>query len=644
MPRGPLLILLAFALAAAAATGAIGARGQSPPAPPHAVVRVDQVGYPAGATKRAYLMSEKSDPGAAFRVVASSGRVVFRGHAGRSTGGWSARYSHVYPLDFDHVRTTGTYTVVVSGAKSPRFRIEPPRKLYAGALANSLFFYEAERDGPDFIRSALRTAPGHLNDEHAMTYLTPKPNADDGFNGDLKPLGVRIDASGGWWDAGDYPKFVETTSYTVALMLLRVRDYPAELGAGAGRSNFASEAAFGTDFLLRMWNDRTRTLYYQVGIGEGNSKIVGDHDIWRLPQADDTYGGKNPRFRYIRHRPVFRAGPPGSRVSPNLAGRDAAAFALCYQDFRRSRPWRSAASSRGSTSSISPTPRRRGRSSPSSRTTSIPRAPGRTTSSSAPSSSTTRSPPDTGRPGSRTSSRSTTSASRRTGRAGTSTAATTGPTRSTSTTSRGSRTRSSIARSAGPDTCPGCRRPAPPSSAISSTSSPVRSGRRAGIRSGSASPGRNGTRLPTAPASPSRRASRPAHRHAPLCRLEQPLARQHLRRERPGESRSASVTGRRSRSACSTRSRTSSARPTGGRRSCAEPSSRARTHTRPPGSSAGCGAAPWAAATGTGRSTARPSSKTTCSRTRRSSPRSTSARRSPWHSRARRKAASSLRR
>ena len=31
---------------------------------------------------------------------------------------------------------------------------------------------------------------------------------------------------------------------------------------------------------------------------------------------------------------MFRAAPPGSKVSPNLAGRDAAAFAMCYQVFR----------------------------------------------------------------------------------------------------------------------------------------------------------------------------------------------------------------------------------------------------------------------------------------------------------------------
>ena len=340
MIRRPSLILLALTAAAAAATAA-GASSTSPPAPPGAVVRVDQVGYPSRATKRAFLMSEAAERGAMFRVVDGRGRTVYRGRPGRSTGSWSARYAHVYPLDFDGVHASGTYRIVVggrAGATSPAFRVAAPRTLYSGALANSLFFYEAERDGSDFIRSALRTAPGHLNDEHAMTYRTPKANSNDGFNGDLKPLGVRIDASGGWWDAGDYPKFVETTSYTVALMLLGVRDFPAELGAGSPRSDFTREAAFGTDFLLRMWNDRTRTLYYQVGIGEGNARIVGDHDIWRLPQADDRYGGKNPRFRYIRHRPVFRAGPPGSRISPNLAGRDAAAFALCYQVFRRSRP------------------------------------------------------------------------------------------------------------------------------------------------------------------------------------------------------------------------------------------------------------------------------------------------------------------
>lgn len=235
----------------------------------------------------------------------------------------------------------GTYTISVAGpiaAGSPSFKIDTGTNVYTGALANSLSFYQNERDGANFIPSSLRTAAGHLNEQNAMTYLTPNTNNSGRFSGDLSPLGVRIDASGGWWDAGDYLKFVQTTSYTVDLLLSGVRDFPNQMGAGSTTSNFTAEAKFGADWLLRLWDDSTSTLYYQVGIGTGNAKTIGDHDIWRLPQADDTFGGTDPLYRFIRNRPVFRAGAPGSLISPNLAGRDAAALAEAYQVFKTSDP------------------------------------------------------------------------------------------------------------------------------------------------------------------------------------------------------------------------------------------------------------------------------------------------------------------
>ena len=306
-----------------------------------AYVRVDQVGYDLHGSKRAYLMASGSEAGATFAVLDAQGKPDFNGAVGPELGSWSASYPHVYAVDFDGLTDPGTYTISVDGpipATSLSFRVADGADLYGQALANSLFFYRAERDGPNYVPSALRTAPAHLHDRNAMTYRTPRTNSDGIFKGDLSSLGVRMDASGGWWDAGDYPKFVMTTSYTVALLLGGVRDFPTEMGSGSAQSNFTNEGRFGLDWLMRMWNDRTRTLYYQVGIGEGNDHIAGDHDIWRLPQADDTYGGKDPAYRYIRHRPVFRAGPPGSPVSPNLAGRDAAAMALGYQVFRTLHP------------------------------------------------------------------------------------------------------------------------------------------------------------------------------------------------------------------------------------------------------------------------------------------------------------------
>ena len=286
-------------------------------------------------------MASGLETGATFSVR-NGPTTVYSAPIGADLGSWSNTYPHVYALDFDAVSAVGSaYTIVVTGpiaATSPTFRIDTGASLYAGAIANSLNYYQVQRDGPNFIPSALRTAPAHLHDATAMTYLTPNANSSGRFSGDLSPLGVTIDASGGWFDAGDYLKFLHGAAYTAQVLMIGVRDFPNQMGAGAGAANFTAEARHGADWILRMWDDTTRTLYYQVGIGSGNAKTLGDHDIWRLPQADDTFGGTDPKYRYVRNRPVFRLAPPGGLISPNMAGREAGALALCYQLFRVSDP------------------------------------------------------------------------------------------------------------------------------------------------------------------------------------------------------------------------------------------------------------------------------------------------------------------
>src|SRR2546430_207370 len=71
----------------------------------------------------------------------------------------------------------GTSALVVRGpgpASSPAFRVDAASGVSGRAMANALAFYQIQRDGPHFVPSPMRTAAGHLNDEHAMTYLTPK--------------------------------------------------------------------------------------------------------------------------------------------------------------------------------------------------------------------------------------------------------------------------------------------------------------------------------------------------------------------------------------------------------------------------------------------------------------------------------------
>jgi len=386
-----LLFLLALACASAAQAAT------------SAYIRVSQAGYEAGQSPfRAYLMATAEVSGS-FNVVNAKGTPVYTSTVGAQIGTWSnsAKLTYyVYALDFSV--PAGLYTLTFSGkpkATSPQFAVDEPKALYSGLLLNSLFFYETERDGKDFIPNALRTAAGHERDNYAHVYLTPPLDEND--NIDNKPPAAplvsakipNIDASGGWWDAGDYLKYVETVSYSAALMQIGVRDFPYQMGAhapknppapagsvsyagnsGAGApksTNFTAEARFGAQWLEKMWDDSTKTLYYQVdnsqewnyygsgstdattSVGCGGSYsgvnsnycLFNEYDIWALPQAADHYEQEGDpeacdpfTSYYICKRPVFEAGAAGAAISPNLAGRLAADFALCYQLNRKSDP------------------------------------------------------------------------------------------------------------------------------------------------------------------------------------------------------------------------------------------------------------------------------------------------------------------
>src|ERR1035438_1186205 len=64
--------------------------GAAQAAPPfRAQVRVNQVGYASGASKRAYLMTSTARPGATFRVVDARGDIVYSSVVGADPGSWS---------------------------------------------------------------------------------------------------------------------------------------------------------------------------------------------------------------------------------------------------------------------------------------------------------------------------------------------------------------------------------------------------------------------------------------------------------------------------------------------------------------------------------------------------------------------------
>src|SRR5689334_6992785 len=327
--------LAAVAVSAATVAVLIQPAGAQAAAAVPAEVRVNQVGYETNGAKVAYAMLPRKVASVRFEVVTPFG-VSYRGSSSDDVGGWNANYRAVYKLSFSGLTMPGQYRVKLLSpavAASPGFTVGDGAQLYGQLVDNAVRYFTSERDGQDVVSSVMSRRPANLTDARAFVYADPRYDSNDSLLGTLKKTGGPVDVSGGWFDAGGgYEKFGYTESYADALMLLAARDYPGSY------STLGPEAAFGLQWITKLWNPARKVLYAQVGIGSGNASntIQGDYNFWFLPQAEDRLKvgpGQNPgpSAYYVKYRPVFPAAPAGQKVSPNLAGRYAADFALGAQ-------------------------------------------------------------------------------------------------------------------------------------------------------------------------------------------------------------------------------------------------------------------------------------------------------------------------
>jgi endoglucanase len=316
------------------------------------LIRVDQQGYLPDETKLAYLMAPAKVGAASFRVINAAGTTVLTGAVGsESRGRWNSAYPRVYPINFSGLHAHGRYRITVGGdarATSPEFTIAGRAALYGPVVADAVSFLQLQRDGGDVVPGPLGRRPSHLHDRNAAVYAWPTfedPDSDVIVDPDLTRIGGPVNVEGGWFDAGDYLKLTHSTAFADVVLLASLR----ALGNRAP-STLKAEARHGQAWLDKVWQESTGTLLLQVGVGSGNSDgtFAGDHDLWRLPQADDR--DADPIDRYAAaHRPVFLAAPPGSPLSPNLVGRVSAAFALAAQVDAESSPGRAATELRAAT-------------------------------------------------------------------------------------------------------------------------------------------------------------------------------------------------------------------------------------------------------------------------------------------------------
>jgi endoglucanase len=276
-------------------------------------VRVNQVGYLPDLPKIATVVTV-SDAPLAWQLVDASGKLRAGGQT-RPFGEDRSSGERVQQIDFSSVKTPGEGLKLRVGAdESVPFGIGPDvyRRLKYDALA---FFY-LQRSGipikmPYAGSKAYERAAGHPGDKKV------------GCPTDA-PCSYTLDASGGWYDAGDHGKYVVNGGFAVWMLqneyetLARFGSSAGSFGDGKmnipesknGRPDLLDEARFGLDLFLRLQVPAGQPLAGMV-----HHKIHGEKwsAIPTSPATDDIK-------RFLR--------PPTTAATLNLAAMAAQAARL----------------------------------------------------------------------------------------------------------------------------------------------------------------------------------------------------------------------------------------------------------------------------------------------------------------------------
>ncbi len=179
-------------------------------------IRLNQIGFYPNGAKVAVVVGDATGP---FRVTtADLKKVVFTGTLGEARQNTiSGKTTHV--ADFSGLIKPGTYVVVIPGVgHSYPFDVQPNVYRPIAIAAAKGFYYQ--RTGiallPQYAGQWARPAG------HPDTRVLIHPSAAS----EGRPAGTVISSPRGWFDAGDYNKYIVNSGITMGTLLSLCEDFP----------------------------------------------------------------------------------------------------------------------------------------------------------------------------------------------------------------------------------------------------------------------------------------------------------------------------------------------------------------------------------------------------------------------------------
>ena len=223
-------------------------------------IRINQLGYYPRAQKIAILTGVPGETD--FYIIGTE----------KNDTAWSGKSGPLQPsknsslktslIDFTALQKEGKYSIVVPQlGQSYTFAIKS-NALAPAAIASLKGYY--------FIRSNMALSPKFAGQwarpaGHPDTAVLIHPSAAS----DKRPAGTVISTPGGWYDAGDYNKYIVNSGITMGTLLSAYEDYPAYFKAlktnipetGNGVPDVLNEALYNLRWMFTMQDPNDGGVY-----------------------------------------------------------------------------------------------------------------------------------------------------------------------------------------------------------------------------------------------------------------------------------------------------------------------------------------------------------------------------------------------
>lgn len=223
-------------------------------------IRVDQCGYSPSGEKVALLFAD----GQKFKVLDAKGDVALQGEVGKPAY-WPEAGDSVRQIDFSSLSAEGSYTIAVDDSLlSAPFVVRP--RAHADALRHAAraFYYNRASMAITQEYGGRWARPAGHPDTLILVHKSAASTA--------RPEGFKLSLPGGWYDAGDYNKYIVNSSISTYTLLLASNLYTAVADtltlnipeSGSGVPDLTSETLYNLRWMLSMQDPNDGGVYTKL--------------------------------------------------------------------------------------------------------------------------------------------------------------------------------------------------------------------------------------------------------------------------------------------------------------------------------------------------------------------------------------------